>query len=71
MIFYRVTYLMKPQHTVVVFDRQKSQISYQKTKYHPTIEICCQTIGPKNEALEQYKGQIHRLGFTLLSCDIK
>jgi hypothetical protein len=38
MIFYRVTYLMKPQHTVVVFDRQKSQISYQKTKYHPTID---------------------------------
>ena len=39
MIFYRVTYLMKPQHTVAVFDRQKSQTSYQKTKYHWTCDL--------------------------------
>ncbi len=37
MIFYRVAYLMKPQHTIVVFDRQKSQTSYLKTKYQQLL----------------------------------
>jgi len=39
MIYYGVTYLMKPQHTVVVFGRQKSKTSYLKTKYQPTNDI--------------------------------
>ena len=39
MIYYGVTYLMKPQHTVVVFGRQKSKTSYLKTKYQPTGDL--------------------------------
>jgi hypothetical protein len=39
MIYYGITYLMKPQHTVVVFGRQKSKTSYLKTKYQPTGDL--------------------------------
>ena len=39
MIYYGVTYLMKPQHTVVVFGRQKSKTSYLKTKYQSTGDL--------------------------------
>jgi hypothetical protein len=52
---------------------------YQFSQYHVRYEIdtCnlfhflfwCQTVVPKNAALRQQTGQIHRPGFTLLSLD--
>ncbi len=54
MIFYRVTYLMKPQHIVVVFDRKKSQTSYLKSKYQPTTDILRISLKQKTCDMPEY-----------------